>query len=287
MKHFTKDQLRQARRADLYQYLRRYHSSDIQIDGNSVHPKNNHSLSIKQGYSGFTDFATGETGNSVDYLVTHMGFSLDDAVFSLCDDSPGEVSAEPDTSDKIMGLPPVFPDPVFGPYKNLFAYLRNRGISSDTIQMLITEGILYQERIHNNIIFVNKERDWAEIHGTYTYGDKSFHGMVASCRRDGFWWFRSSVGARMAYVCEAAIDAISLYEIHRLSGTTEPAFYISIGGVAKQPAIDRLKGQVSVILAVDNDPAGQLCRNRNDDLPFILPKRKDWNDDLQDLHVVR
>lgn len=58
-------------------------------------------------------------------------------------------------------------------------------------------------------------------------------------------------------------------------------YYISIGGAAKQPAIDRIKRQIKTVLAVDNDSAGQICRDRNSELPFILPVTKDWNEDLQ------
>ena len=62
----------------------------------------------------------------------------------------------------------------------------------------------------------------------------------------------------------------------------EPAYYISIARVAKQPTIDRLKrSKIDLILAVDNDDAGQRCRNRNPDLEYILPVQKDWNEDLQ------
>ena len=36
-----------------------------------------------------------------------------------------------------------------------------------------------------------------------------------------------------------------------------------------------------VVLAVDNDAAGQGCRDRNPMLESIIPKNKDWNDDLK------
>lgn len=32
---------------------------------------------------------------------------------------------------------------------------------------------------------------------------------------------------------------------------------------------------------MDNDAAGQQCRDRNPDLEYALPTLKDWNDDLQ------
>lgn len=278
---YTPEQMHLARRTDLHAFLLRHHSTEFVNDGSSLHPKNNKSLSIKKGYSGFKDFATGETGNSVDFLVNHMGYSLPEAVISLCD---GRVeNLEPISIDnKVENVPPTFPEVKQGAFKHLFAFLKSRGISQDTIQMLIDKELLYQEADRNNIVFINKERDFAELRGTYTYG-KAFHGVAKNSRHDGFWWFRTNKDAEVLYVCEASIDAISLYELHKLQGKNEDAYYVSVAGsTGKQPAIDRIKlSKLKVILAVDNDEAGQLCRDNNSECEFILPTHKDWNEDLQ------
>lgn len=323
MRHFSKEQLRRARRTDLYAFLMRVHPDLFRRDGSSIHPRDNCSLSIKRGYSGYVDFATDEKGNSVDFLTKHLGYQLDDAVFALCGGegnlagstvsvSTFAVSQAPPKSKMSEKLPPQFPDPIDATYKQLYAYLMSRGISAATIKMLIDRKILYQDS-HNNIVFANKERDWGERRGTNTYADArcvhrsvcpdfksdehgwcsamhtcakykkdSFRGMIANSRDDGFWWFQ--VGGHPAdkvYVCEASIDAISLYELHRLDGIAENAVYVSIGGTSKQLAIDRLKQHKRVILAVDNDAAGSVCRKRNAGLECIIPTHKDWNDDLQ------
>ena len=297
-------------------------------EGHSIHPIKNRSVSIKQGYNGYIDFSTGESGNSVDYLVRYLGYQLDEAVFSLCRDgnptdsfySPGITSAQYEYVHSSLNgklctdkdkLEAQFPEPFNGPYKQLYAYLMWRGISSDTITKLVEEKILYQDT-HSNIIFANKERDWGERRGTNTYmerrcfnrsGCKNFvkldydrcgnmelcstykksvyRGMIANSRSDGFWWFKIGDGqSDKVYVCEAAIDAISLYELQKKSSAIENTVYVSIGGTAKQPAINRLKAHKRVILAVDNDIAGSECRKRNADLECIIPKRKDWNEDL-------
>lgn len=286
MEHYTKDQMRRARKADLYDYLIRNHARQFKKEGQSINLIYNKSLSIKRGYSGYLDFATNETGNSVDFLVRYMGYEIDQAVFALCGENScinsGNLGFEI-TNDLIIkeDLPPVFPDPAVGKYRQLFAFLTGRGIPSRTVQGLIDRKLLYQSKDKNNAVFINIERDWAELRGTYTLGKKQFHGVVANCRKDGFWWFRSGKDAKIAYICEASIDAISLYVLHMQHGKKEPAYYISIGGVAKQQAIDRIKRQVKTILAVDNDDAGLGCRERNSELPFILPVNKDWNEDLQ------
>lgn len=282
MEHYTKEQMQRARKADLYEFLMRNHAGQFKREGKSIHPIDNGSLSIKQGYSGYKDFATDEKGNSVDFLIRYMGYELDQAVFALA----GKVVCSAgfqSTNDLIMKekLPPIFPDPENGRYRQLFAFLTGRGIPTSTIQGLIDQKLLYQSKEKNNAVFINKERDWAEIRGTYTLGSKQFHGVVANCRSDGFWWFRSGKDAKVAYVCEAAIDAISLYVLQRQHGKMEQSYYISIGGAAKQATINRIKRQVKkTVLAVDNDVAGQNCRNKNKELDYILPIGKDWNEDL-------
>ena len=43
----------------------------------------------------------------------------------------------------------------------MFAYLtRSRGISSETVNRLIRDGLLYQEPDHGNAVFVTVERDY-------------------------------------------------------------------------------------------------------------------------------
>lgn len=276
----SQDQIQVARHTDLYAFLLKYHDCNFTHENNSIRPKDNHSISIKQGYCGYKDFATDETGNSIEFLTNHMGYTFVGAVQALTNCSAPDYSSNRQKNGTKI-VPPKFPVPVNGIYKNLFAFLTDRSIPAETIQMLISQKIMYQEKAKNNIVFINAERDFAELRGTYTFG-KPFHGIVANCRHDGFWWFRTSKEATTGYICEAAIDAISLYELHKMQGNMEPAYYISIAGAAKQPAIDRLKhSTLNLILAVDNDAAGQSCRNRNPDLEYILPTRKDWNEDLQ------
>lgn len=276
----SKEQIRAARRADLHDFLTRRHGPDFIREGGSIRPASNRSISIRKGCGGYNDFATGESGNSLDFLTRHMGYGFVEAVLALTE-GIGAARAADAPQPGITRVPPEFPAPADGKPKNLFAFLMSRGIPAETIQKLIGRDLLYQEKAKNNIVFINAEKDFAELRGTYTFG-KPFHGVAPNCRRDGFWWFRTSKDAARAYVCEAAIDAVSLYELHRMRGNRETAYYVSIAGAAKQPAIDRLKGTgLDILLAVDNDDAGQMCRDRNPGLACIIPENKDWNEDLQ------
>lgn len=206
----SKEQTASARHVDLYAFLVKYHNSDFTNEGNSIRLKSNHSISIKKGYTGYKDFATGETGNSIDFLKNYMGYRFVDAVQALSTGST-TVYSKNVQQNGIKAVPPQFPEPVNGTYKNLFAYLRNRGISSETIQMLVNKKNIYQEKSRNNIVFINMERDFAEVRGTYTFG-KPFHGIITNSRHDGFWWFRTSKNATKAYICEAA-NAFLIFQV--------------------------------------------------------------------------
>lgn len=272
-----------ARKANLYDYLMCNHLSDCIKDGNSLRPKCNHSISIKKGYAGYKDFSSDETGNSVDFLVRYMGYDLDTAVFALSEQVASVLIAEAEREKELNIVVPVeFPKPLTGRWKQLYAYLQARGISVDIINLLVQQKIIYQSAERNNIIFINRERDFAEARGTYTYG-KPYHRIYKG-QADRFWWFKPWEGTvECVYVCEAAIDAISLYQLHTSSKEAQKAIYVSLGGVANQQTIDRLKRQPAgykVVLAVDNDAAGEACRKRNNDLDYILPEGKDWNEDL-------
>lgn len=185
--------------------------------------------------------------------------------------------------DSLSFLSFSFPARTNKSYKNLFAYLAGRGIPSELIQILVDCRLMYQTEVNNNIVFVNYSQDWGEIRGTYTINGASFKGSVKHSRSNGSWWFRTSEAAEIAYICKSAIDAISLYLVHRHQDNPPEAYYYSIGGLGtwKQEAIEKIrKTHTATILAVDKNVAGTRCREMNLCIPSIIPKKGDWNDDL-------
>ena len=277
----TREQIQQARRTNLYNYLVAHHGDAVEMDrnGRTLRLRKNHSISIKSDYSGFLDFATGEKGNGIDLLTQHFGLSFQDAVLALCENknfsfSPPYNSAkltEMKKEKNEIQLPLQAKD-----YRRLMAYLtKTRHIPAYIIQPLINNGLIYQADKSNNAVFVSSKKDFAEVRGTLK--DRPYHGIVAGSRHDGCWAFAIGKRPKIAYICESAIDAISLATI-----LGEVAYYVSIAGASKQPAIDRIKiSDIKVIIATDNDQAGDACRHRNQDCDNIRPTTKDWNEDLQ------
>lgn len=73
-----------------------------------------------------------------------------------------------------------------------------------------------------------------------------------------------------AYICEAPIDAISLYALHQKMGVTEPAEYIAISGVGKDMTIQRAICEgYDCILAFDNDEKGLMAMDARRAVAFV------------------
>ena len=71
--------IRRTRRANLHSYLLADHPNEVTQEGGSLRLLNNHSVSIKTGWSGYNDFSNGETGNAVECLVRFFGYGIQEA----------------------------------------------------------------------------------------------------------------------------------------------------------------------------------------------------------------
>lgn len=287
----SKTATQKARRVNLYDFLLSEHPEEVFQEGDSLRLRCNRSVSIKEGYCGFYDFSDGSSGNSVDCLTTYFDYEFPDAVIALCafaDEHPNLAGNIPDISVERSFTPPEPTDD--GKCWRLSNYLMlYRGFPSSIVQALIDDGLLYQEKEHDNIVFINPDKTFAEMRSSNRGG--TFHGVGFS-DKTAFWWFKPrgiQAHVTRAYVCEGAIDAISLYLYMSLwdENRAEEAMYCGIAGVANQQRIDRIKADMAAIggetiMAVDNDDAGKKCRERNADCAAVISHWKDWNEDLLD-----
>ena len=225
----------------------------------------------------------------MDYLTEYLGYTFVDAVKVLCAFSDGCTGESiPLTACTTNVQPPIcrsgfsMPEPISESYRQLYAYLtQTRKIPVEVINRLVHQKLLYQAKnvpgCYNNIVFASVEENYYEMHGTNT--QRKFHRSQGK-NGDECWYFTGDGQTRpnRIYVTEGAIDAVSLYVLY-----PEPdSMYTAIGGAGKQKAIDRLKTlQIPIIIATDNDEAGDDCRSRNPDCATIRPKLHDWNDDLR------
>lgn len=266
------DQKKAARRADLYGYLLAYHSDTVQKSGhNRLQSIEHDSLIITKG-KGFVHNSINKSGNGIDYLMNYLGYSFQRAVAVLANFSGFSEEAEE--------VAPSAPLKAFeGNFKRIFAYLnKTRGIPSDVIDTLIKNKLLYEDERHN-CVFCSGECKYAEIVGTLS--DIRFKGISPDSESDGYWLFGADLPERV-YICESAIDAISLSVIQSKIKSTSDIAWVSIGGV-KPAAVNRLiqtYDEDRCILAIDNDAAGDKFAAAFPQLRRIKPKDKDWNEQL-------
>ena len=266
----AREQIVTARKADLYSFLLSFHPEHFRKEGHWLRMKSNPSICMKQGCGGYKDYGTLETGNSIDFLVRYMNYDFLTAVSRLTNDTFSWRFTDPPARQF------VFPEKAEN-NAAVHAYLVKRGFTLEVIEELETRELLYQDT-RRNAVFRNAAGDFYESRGTWS--GRPFH-QCGKKAPDCFWSFVPYGSPAKAYICESAIDAVSLYLLHLRSGTDNPGnAYCGIAGVANQKTIERIHKHLPVVLAVDNDAAGDQCRSRNRDLPAVIPRRKDWNEDL-------
>lgn len=271
----TREEIQSARKADLYDFLLRRHPDEFKQEGCWLRMKSNPGLCTRRDYGGYKDYKTGEAGNSIDFLVKYMNYDFVTAVAGL---NTGCMPAHyHDPPAREFAFPPRAPDD-----NAILSYLSGRGFSAGVLDMLLANGLLYQDT-RNNAVFCDPMGSFYELRGTWA--GKPFH----QCRKkspDCFWCFIPEGEPERAYICEGAIDAVSLYLLQLSDGRPINNAYCGIAGVANQQTIEKIKRWRPAVIAVDNDAAGKQCRTRNADLPAVIPKNKDWNEDLIHTHSV-
>lgn len=281
-----RNQIQAARRADLYEYLLRYHPNTVKrADHSRLQHIDHDSLIITKGM-GFCHNSKGETGNGVDFLTRYLGYDFPRAVAALST-FEGECFREDihqtssntltDTSQNAKKAPFKAPERFDGPFTKVWAYMtKTRKIDAKIVQFLFDKGLLYEEydqkHDKHNCIFLSQNAEYAEKNGTLS--NVKFKGSVANVDEDGYWMFGATDSK--IYVCESAIDAVSLYQLRH-----ERAGYASIGGL-KDKALHRIQADfpsAEIVIAVDADSAGDAFAAKHTELKRILPEgANDWNE---------
>jgi len=283
----NKELIRKARQANLAEYLI---SIGVQLKKEGQrHRHTEHDSLI------FTDNAyywnsRQEKGNAIDYLVRHMDMSFINAVLALTETN--ELSYTPPTAPvKGFVLDPATLNPNCQQAK---IYLhRERHIENDSIDYLIQQELLFQDRQTNNIVFpVYDESNicvGAELQGVTK---KRFKGVMKNSKY-GYGFnvrFPSDGIFDYALFLESAIDLVSFIEYKKNyeNKSLDKCILVSMAGLKANIVKHTLKAFkcTQIVLCVDNDNAGQKFKN---EIACIQPhyidsspngKYKDWNEQL-------
>ena len=249
-----------------------------------IHPEHD---SLKYFEHGFFRFSTNEGGDSIKFLVEWCNKTFQEAVIELWEYAGGRPEQDLTYSRKNTAY--KAPEPFEGNYSRLFAYLtKTRKIEPAIVQDLVNQKLIYEDMKHN-VVFVNPElgKGIAISRSTISMKNGLFFKKIDIEASNNYWKFSAGENPENVYICEAPIDAVSLYELLK----KKPGVYCAMAGLKPETVkhiIADYPGK-KIILATDWDRAGisfTLKMRQELGIDFFgVPQEKqngtkDWNEFL-------
>ncbi len=295
--YYSKSDIAKARELDLLTYLQTYEPDElVRVSSNIYSTKTHDSLKISN--EKWMWWSRGIGGKSaLDYLIKVKNLSLYEAVDRILGKSfsvPNINKSPPKTEPKVFELPERAAN-----NDKIIAYLSRRGISKTVINYFIENGMLYQSKGMNNVVFVGFDKDnkarYAAVRGT---GRSRFIGNVVGS--DKAFSFRFDISdSDTLHVFEGAVDLLSYSTIMEQQGFDfRSQNLVSLSGVSngnlqKIPVaiksfFDTHKEIKKINLHLDNDKAGRrasetltvLLAPEYEVKSLFVPVGKDVNDYL-------
>ena len=177
--------------------------------------------------------------------------------------------------------------------RRTFAYLiKSRFISSSIVQNLVKNKCLYQDQKGNAIFTIFDEKKnivGAELNGTLT--EKRFKGIAPGSNPNFGFNIQLGENPKHLLIFESAIDLLSFWTIYPNLETQRPCILLSLGGLKINPIVKTLNvfEKLELIICTDNDKASEnfIKTNNLSDVKRLIPKAKDWNEDLKNLITSR
>lgn len=284
MQSFSNEQIRQARQADLKQYLELTQGWTFKREKKNWRCNQHDSLYVMG--NAYVWYSRGDSkGNTLNFLVKHFGFTFVNAVKELNGSryqaaQPIIMTNGPKGAVKFDKAPDA---------KRVIAYLtKTRKLAFDIVIKPLLERHLLSQDTNGNAVFkwINDgELIGAELQGTCS--DVRFKGVLGgSLTGHGFTVMVSPKPIKVAFF-ESAIDLLSCWQLYR----EDLAQYalVSMAGLKEVTVIntiDRLGiAPENALIACDNDQAGKNFTALMKDKFGIRAKlpvcHKDWNDQLQ------
>ena len=244
-------------------------------------------------------YSTGQGGDAITFLQEFCSKSFPEAVNYLLEfnghrarDPPGR---PPPRAEQPEGKPPfVLPTPNWD-QRRVFAYLQRRGIAPQVIRDFIQAGLLYEDALHHNCVFVGREVGgqprFASKRGTYDLDGPGFKGDVTGSDKSVAFPLPCDPSLDWVAVFEAPIDLMSFCTMHpKVKSNAVALCGLYQGGLdtylKDHPHLKR------IILCLDADGPGQEATQKltaeyeqrgYQVFTRTPPLGKDWNEHLQHL----
>lgn len=286
--HFTKEEKDRAANTDIEQFLLDGGEALI-CSGKDKRLSSDHSITIR-GNEWF-DHSAQKGGTAISFAQKHYDCGYADAVSMLLGGQQTDHTAESEPP-KVFVLPPANAS-----MRRVFAYLiKERSIHKDVLAAFAHLHLVYEDAEYHNAVFVGMDEGGTPRHAhkrsTNTYG-KTFHQNVEGSDPKCSFNYIGNDGS--LYVFEAPIDMLSYISLNRESW--QDYSYVACCGTSALPVLALLRSRLEireVYLCLDNDPAGIRAADKLKELltsgtlyvQRLLPRGKDWNDDLKSLRLM-
>ena len=242
-------------------------------------------------------YSTGQGGDASTFLQEFCSKSFPEAVNYLLDfnghrarDSPGRPM--PRVEQPKEKAPFVLPIP-HSDQRRVFAYLQKRGIAPQVIQDFIQAGLLYEDTLHHNCVFVGKDGGgkprFASKRGTYDLNGSGFKGDVTGSDKNVAFPLPCDPALDWVAVFEAPIDLMSFCTLHQKVRSNAVALCGLYQGALDTYLKDHLHLR-HIVLCLDADGPGQEATRKlkaeYEQKGYQVSTRtpamgKDWNEYLQ------
>ena len=241
-------------------------------------------------------YSNGKGGDAITFLQEFCGKDFREAVNYLLEfngkrsrDSPTPRSKPAQQEEK-----PAFALPIAnGDQRRVFAYLQKRGIAAQVIRGFIDSGLLYEDSLHHNCVFVGRDTGgkavFASKRGTYDLNGSGFKADAAGSDKSVAFRLPCDPALDWVAVFEAPIDLMSFCTLHR--AVTSNA--VALCGLYQGPLDTYLRENPHlkrIVLCLDADAPGREAAERfraeygkkGYDVSTRTPAQgKDWNAYLQ------
>ncbi|MCI8478097.1 MAG: DUF3991 domain-containing protein [Oscillospiraceae bacterium] len=241
-------------------------------------------------------YSNGTGGDSITFLQEFCGKDFREAVNYLLEFN-GHHSRDPPTprlktaeaeKKTVFTLPIANQD-----QRRVFAYLQKRGISAQVIRGFIKAGLLYEDSLHHNCVFVGREVGgkavFASKRGTYDLNGSGFKGDVPGSDKSVAFRLPCDSALDWVAVFEAPIDLMSFCTLHRQVRSNA----VALCGLYQGPLDTYLRENPHlkrIVLCLDADGPGREAtekfRAEYSQKGYTVSTRtpahgKDWNEYLQ------
>ena len=292
--HFSEQEKQAASEADIASYLKSI-GEPIERHGREYwweSPAGKVTIKGSEWYSQYERVG----GGAVGFLQKFYGMKYPDAVRTLLGQDAGkEIVRTPRQEKKEKEKKPFAIPPKHTDMRRVYAYLTGeRMIDREVIHTFERKGLIFEDAEYHNAVFVGLDENGVPKHiqKRSTNSGSNFKGNVESSNAD--YSFNYVGTSDKLFVFEAPIDMLAYISLYRQNW--EQHSYVALCSTAECAAVQMLKTHpnlTNVYLCLDHDSAGIEGAYRLADILHglgnysvwrVMPKYKDWDEDLKALH---